>query len=50
MQTKKAQLTVSFPEEDLKYKLELKRMQVMDSVNISKFILSCVKKEIGYIR
>tara|TARA_B100000965_G_scaffold32457_1_gene24016 strand:+ start:1206 stop:1358 length:153 start_codon:yes stop_codon:yes gene_type:complete len=50
MQTKKAQLTLSFPEKDIKYKRELNRMKIEESVNVSNFILSCVKKEIGYIR
>ena len=49
MITKKALLTLSFPEKDVKYKKELIRMKNEESVNLSNFILSCVKKEIGYI-
>ncbi len=49
MKTKKAQLTLSFPETDIKYKKELMRLKQEESVNLSNFILSCVKKEIGYL-
>ena len=48
IKTKKVQLTLSFPETDIKYKKELLRMKREESVNVSNFILSCVKKEIGY--
>ena len=50
IKTKKTQLTLSFPETDRKYKKELLRMKQEENVNFSSFILSCVKKEIGYIR
>ena len=50
MTTKNAQLTLSFPEMDIKYKNELLRMKEEEAVNVSNFILSCVKKEIGFIR
>ena len=49
IKTKKVQLTLSFPEKDIRYKKELMRMKKEESVNVSNFILSCVKKEIGYI-
>ena len=49
MKTKKAQLTLTFPETDRKYKNELIRMKKEESLNVSNFILSCVKKEIGYV-
>ncbi len=45
---KKAQLTLSFPQKEIKIKNELMRMKQEESVNLSSFILSCVKKEIGY--
>jgi len=45
---KKAQLTLSFPQNEIKVKNELMRMKQEESVNLSSFILSCVKKEIGY--
>ena len=45
---KKAQLTLSLPEKDTGIKKELMRMKQEESINLSSFILSCVKKEIGY--
>ena len=45
---KKAQLTLSFPEKETGIKKELMRMKQEESVNLSSFILSCLKKEIGY--
>ena len=45
---KKAQLTLSFPQNEIQVKNELMRMKQEESVNLSSFILSCVKKEIGY--
>ena len=45
---KKAQLTLSFPEKETGIKKELMRMKQEENINLSSFILSCVKKEIGY--
>lgn len=43
-----SKLTLSFPKKDLNLKEELIRMKLEDDINVSSFILSCVKKEIGY--
>lgn len=46
---KQSKLTLSFPKKDLRIKEELIRMKIEDDINVSSFILSCVKKEIGYL-
>tara|TARA_Y100001963_G_C6718016_1_gene417725 strand:+ start:446 stop:589 length:144 start_codon:yes stop_codon:yes gene_type:complete len=46
---KKAQLTMTFPEKDQKYKNELVRMKNEESLNVSNFVLNCIKKEIGVL-
>jgi len=43
------QLTLTFPKKDKKYKDELIRMKAEQDLNVSAFIISCLKKEIGYI-
>jgi hypothetical protein len=43
---KTQQLTITFPKKDLKYKTELLKMKQEESLNISSFILGCVKREI----
>jgi|TARA_B100000073_G_C23554043_1_gene501306 hypothetical protein len=44
---KTQQLTITFPRKDVKYKEELLKLKEEDSLNISSFILQCVKREIG---
>jgi len=44
---KTQQLTITFPKKDTKYKLELMKMKEEDVINVSSFILGCVKREIG---
>jgi hypothetical protein len=46
---KTQQLTITFPKKDEKYKSELLKMKQEDSINISSYVLRCVKKEIGYL-
>jgi len=46
---KTQQLTITFPKKDEKYKNELLKMKKEDSINISSYVLGCVKKEIGYL-
>ena len=47
--TKKAQLTLTFPENYHQYKKELLRQKKEESLNISNWILSLDVKELGYI-
>ena len=41
------QLTLTFPKKDQRYKEELIRMKGEEDLNVSAYILSCIKKEIG---
>lgn len=41
------QLTITFPKKDIKFKEELMRLKKEDSLNVSSFILTCIKKELG---
>jgi len=43
------QLTITFPKKDIKVKEELMRLKEEDSLNVSSYILSCVKKELGAV-
>jgi hypothetical protein len=43
------QLTITFPKQDAKYKKELLKMREIDNVNLSRFVVSCIKSEIGNI-
>lgn len=43
------QLTITFPKKDIKYKEQLLKLKEEDSLNISSFILQCVKREIGVL-
>jgi hypothetical protein len=42
------QLTLTFPQKDLKYREELIRMKEEEDLNVSAYILSCIKKEMGF--
>ena len=44
------QLTLTFPKKDQKYKEELIRMKDEEDLNVSAFILTCVKKEMGFYK
>jgi hypothetical protein len=43
------QLTLTFPKKDKKYKEELIRMKEEEDLNVSAYIISCLKKELGCI-
>jgi hypothetical protein len=43
------QLTLTFPKKDQKYKEELIRMKEQEDLNVSAYILSCIKNEMGYV-
>ena len=43
------QLTLTFPKRDQKYKEELIRMKEQEDLNVSAYILSCIKNEMGYV-
>jgi hypothetical protein len=43
------QLTLTFPKRDQKYKEELIRMKEEEDLNVSAYIISCLKKELGCI-
>jgi hypothetical protein len=43
------QLTLTFPKKDKKYKEELIRMKEEEDLNVSAYIISCLKKEFGCI-
>jgi len=44
---KNQQITITFPKKDIRYKEELQRMKKEESVNISAFIVSAIKGELG---
>ena len=46
---KTEQITITFPKKDLKYKKILQQMKEEESLNVSSFVVSCVKKEIGIL-
>jgi hypothetical protein len=48
LQQKQPKLTLSFPKAEVRLKKELSRMKVEEHINLNAFILSCIKKEIGY--
>jgi hypothetical protein len=43
------QISITFPKKDIKFKEELMRMKEEESTNVSNFILSCIKKELGAV-
>lgn len=43
------QLSITFPRKDIKFKQELMRLKEEDCLNVSSFILSCIKKELGAV-
>lgn len=43
------QLTLTFPKKDKMYKDELIRMKTEEDLNVSAYIISCLKKELGCI-
>jgi hypothetical protein len=43
------QLTITFPRKDIKFKEELMRLKKEDCLNISSFVLTCIKKELGAV-
>jgi hypothetical protein len=42
-----SQITLTFPQKDIKYREELIRMKDQEDLNISAFILRCIKNEMG---
>jgi hypothetical protein len=44
---KNQQITITFPKRDMRYKEELQRMKKDDSINVSAFIVSAIKSELG---
>lgn len=44
---KNQQITITFPKKDIRYKEELQRMKKEENVNISAFIVSAIKGELG---
>ena len=44
---KNQQITITFPKKDIRYKEELQRMKKDDSINVSAFIVSAIKSELG---
>lgn len=47
--TRTPQLTLTFPKKDQRFKEELIRMKEEEDLNVSAYILSCIKKEMGYV-
>ena len=43
------QLTITFPKKDIKFKEELMRLKKEDYLNVSTFVLTCIKKELGAV-
>lgn len=46
---KNQQITITFPKRDARYREELLRMKEADSINISAFIVSLIKGELGVL-
>jgi len=46
---KTEQLTITFPKKDKKYKQELLRLKQEDYLNVSQFVVGCIKKELGAV-
>lgn len=44
---KNQQITITFPRKDIRYKDELLRMKENDNINVSAFIVSIIKNELG---
>lgn len=44
---KNQQITITFPKKDIHYKEELQRMKKDESINVSAFIVSVIKNELG---
>ena len=44
---KNQQITITFPKNDIRYKEELQRMKKEESINVSAFIVSAIKGELG---
>ena len=44
---KNQQITIAFPKKDIRYKEELQRMKKDDNINLSAFIVSVIKNELG---
>jgi hypothetical protein len=44
---KNQQITITFPKQDIRYKEELHRMKKEESINVSAFIVSAIKGELG---
>ena len=44
---KNQQITITFPKKDICYKEELHRMKKDDNINVSAFIVSAIKGELG---
>lgn len=44
---KNQQITITFPKKDIRYKEELQRMKKEESINVSAFIVSAIKGELG---
>jgi hypothetical protein len=44
---KNQQITITFPKKDIRYKEELQRMKKDESINVSAFIVSAIKSELG---
>lgn len=42
-----SQLTLTFPQKDIQYREVLMRMKEQEDLNISAFILRCIKRELG---
>jgi len=46
---KTEQLTITFPKKDKKYKQELLRLKQEDFLNVSQFVVNCIKRELGAV-
>lgn len=44
---KNQQITITFTKKDIRYKEELQRMKKDESINISAFIVSAIRNELG---
>ena len=44
-----ATTTITFPKKDIKFKEELMRLKKEDCLNVSSFVLTCIKKELGAV-
>jgi hypothetical protein len=44
---KNQQITITFPKKDIRYKEELQRTKKEESINVSAFIVSVIKSELG---